>query len=481
MTLNKQQFMARPKVRALPPSERERRWKQHLMSEGGLPARRNDQRIQGRGDYFSSAKAWADRQLKRIPRGTFGKVGSAIAGAPGQAAGDLISHLTGRGDYHIKKNSLIQDGNVLKPTQMSFSPTGASSIRMRRREFIGDLVAPDEPTVFSQTQYRLQPTDTKTFPWLASVANHFTEWELHGAILTFETTSSNFAQDMALGTVSIATQYNANELPYGSMRDILQAAYHSRGNPSECIMHGIECDPSLQASEHLYTRRFGTSGPPNLYDHGVVTVATEGLPAKPGTILGRLFMTYDIELNLPALPTSGHTAGRCLTLWNGTPSASLPPLGDPLAVSYVPTPNGLTFGTASGNDVMALLPSNGPWARPSLPVSEQASLVGWISDSTITPGMQYLSFANEGTYILQLNCFAALGDNPGDMLTALALTSDVEVIYYTSLGSSGSPFSNNCQSYARVTCICTGSDQSISLTRANASNYATWSVLAVCA
>lgn len=479
MALTKQQFMAKPKIKPLPAAEKERRWKQHLMSEGGLQ-RRNDQRVQGRGDYFSAAKQWLDRQTKRIPRGTFGRMGAAIAGAPGQAAGDLIAHLTGRGDYNIKKNSLIQDGNVLKPSQMSFASSGAASIRMRRREFIGDVAAPSEPHVFTQTQFRLQPTDQKTFPWLSSLANHFSEWELHGAILTYETTSSNFAQDMALGTISIATQYNANELPYSNMREILQAAYHSRGNPSENVMHGIECDPTLQASEHLFTRRFGTSGPPNLYDHGVVTVATEGLPAKPGTVIGRLFITYDVELNLPVLPSGDHSVGSSLVLWTPAPSAAAPPMGDPLTVAAQGFPYSLTFGTGAGVNVMALLPSNGPWSRPTLSAPDQGKLVAWMSDSSVTSGMQYLSFANPGIYVLELTFFGAQGTNIGNIVNAAVVSTEI-TITDTSYPFSATPFSNTENTIFRLRAVSTAPDQSISLLRNSANiNMSTWTVLTVC-
>lgn len=478
MTVSKQQFMSRPKIKGLPAAEKERRWKQHLMSEGGLTINRNQ--VHGRGNYFSSARAWADRQLKKIPKGTFGKIGGAMAGPVGQTAGELIAQLTGRGDYMINKNSLIEDGAMLKPSQMSFAPTGSASIRIRKREFIADLVAPDDPVAFTQTQYRLQPTDGKTFPWLSAVAEHFTEWELHGAILTYETTSSNYAQNMALGTVSMATQYNANESPYTSMREILQAAYHSRGNPSESIMHGIECDPALQASEHLFTRRFGTSGPPNLYDHGVVTVATEGLPAQAGTVLGRLFITYDVELNLSCLPTAGNFAGRCATTWSSVASTTTPPMGDPLTITSVNTTSDrLTYGTSVGNNVMALLPSNGPWARPNLPAEQQGSLVAWVSDSTVTAGLQYVSFANPGNYLMEFNLYAATGDNPQQAISVSDLTPDITTdTYYTTFN--GVPFANTCQTYFRIHIECDSPDQSISLLRLNASNFATWTVLTVC-
>jgi len=469
MTLTKRQFMSKPKIRDLPLAEKEKRWKDR-------------QRVVGRGDYLANARAWADKQLKRIPKGTFASMGGAMAGPAGRAAGELIAQLTGRGDYHITKNSLIKDGNVLKPSQMSFAPTGAASIRIQKREFVADLVAPDDPTTFHQEQFRLQPTDEKTFPWLSAVAEHFTEWELHGAILTYETTSSNFAQDMALGTVSIATQYNANELPYLNMRDILQAAYHSRGNPAESIMHGIECDPALQASEHLFTRRFGTAGPPNLYDHGVITVATEGLPAKPGTVLGRLFITYDVELNLPCLPTGGSYSGRACITWNPTPSNSLPPMGDPLVITGVSTADDpLTYGTSAGVNIMALLPSNGPWARPNIPPEARAALVAWVSDSISTAGQQYLSFANPGTYTVELTFFAQTGDSGigTNFMTVNALTSDMH-IDMESHSFNTAPFPNTCQAIYRIVVDTESADQSISLTRQNAANVATWTTITVC-
>jgi hypothetical protein len=364
---------------------------------------------------------------------------------------------------------------------MSYAPTGAASVRIQKREFIADLVAPEEPTMFNQEQFRLQPTDGKSFPWLSAVAEHFTEWELHGAILTYETTSSNFAQDMALGTVSIATQYNSNDTPYMSMRDILQAAYHSRGNPSESIMHGIECDPALQASEHLFTRRFGTSGPNNLYDHGVVTVATEGLPAKPGTILGRLFITYDIELNLPCLPTGGHYAGHACITWNPTPSTLDPPMGNPLALTSVQAgTNSLTYGTSIGANVMALLPSNGPWARPNLPPESRAALVAWVSSSDSSPGLQYVSFANPGIYTVELIFNGAVGDIPGNIVQASALTPDMTLETYLRPSNYDPPFPNTSETLYRVTIHCLASDQSISLLRLDAADVTTWTTITVC-
>jgi hypothetical protein len=208
----------------------------------------------------------------------------------------------------------------------------------------------------------------------------------------------------------------------------------------------------------------------------VITIATEGLPAATGTVLGRLFITYDVELNLPALPTGDAQDGKCCTLWSSTYSTTEPPIGDPLAVAPVITTNNLSYGPAVGNNVMALLPSNGPWARPNLPPADQAALVAWISDSNITSGMQHISFANEGTYILELTVFGEASVNPGAIVAAATLTPDVQIIEYTN-----SIFSATGPTYYRLTCECVSSDQSVTLTRQNATSTVTWTVLTVCA
>lgn len=475
MAVTKRTFMSRPKIMALPGPERERRWKQHLMSEGGLRDQRIPQRVRGRGDYFSDATAWADRQLARIPKGGLASAGRALGGVPGEAIGSLISQLTGRGDYNIKRNSLIVDGHILNPGAVSFSPTGAAAIRVQKREFIANVVSPLVPTDFTQQQYRLQCTDKSTFPWLSAIAEHFTEWELHGAIVSYETTSSNYAANMALGTIAIATQYNANELPYSNMEQMLQAAYHSRANPSESLMHGIECDPELQASEHLFTRRFGSAGPPNLYDHGVVSVATEGLPAAAGTIIGRLFITYDIELNLPALPADDLHVMKSSGMYGGFGSTTEPPMGSTLAIvgNYItPAQGGLSFGTATSDNVMSLMPSNGPLARPQLPPADQASLVAWMSDSSVVAGGQYLSFAHSGKYLLELTVIGTTA--PGLFVDMTTVTQDVSIEEYNTIVSTA------LTHYFRYGITCVSADQSVQLVRQNAAATVTWSILTVC-
>lgn len=182
-----------------------------------LVASRRAPTMRGRGGFFQDIgrKIFEDGDLERA----------------GSWIGRKLPKLLGFGDYTIRKNSIVShlpidaDGNVTTK-EFSFSDYGAASIMVRKREYLGAINAPDDkPENFALTSYRLQPTDEATFPWLSALAGSFTEWELKGAIVSYETTSSNFSSTVGLGTIGIATQYNANMLPYSSMDSILQSAF----------------------------------------------------------------------------------------------------------------------------------------------------------------------------------------------------------------------------------------------------------------
>lgn len=471
MAVTKASFMARPKIKSLPGPEKERRWKQHLMSEGGIRDRRRPT-VSGKGNYFLDAmRAIDNRILKRLPKGSFQSAGSALGsyiGAPqlGGAAGNLLSQITGRGNYKVNTNSIIE-GDDLKPSQLSFSSNGAAAVRLRKREYIGSVVAPEEPSAFSTTTYRLQSTDQVTFPWLAEIAGHFTEWQLQGCVFSYETASSPYAANMALGSVALGTKYNSNERPFRNMEEILQSPYHTRGNPSESLMHGIECDPTLQVSERLFTRRPGCEGPPNLYDHGVVTIATEGLPASPGTILGRLFVTYDIELSLPVLPNPTLASGMSAVFSTGALESSGPAFGP--ATNLVHKTGELMVGAGTEDNIVVLGPSNGPHVRPS--TSNEQDLIAWISDADVIAGGQYITFAQPGSYNLSVTFTS--GDMsitsaswPG-FITAAAVTPQLQV---TGIGWDLTPSMYYLDNYYRGAVFTsvittTDSDQTVLFTR----------------
>ncbi len=355
--------------------------------------------MRGRGNF--------GQFLKKAFSGVFGDNFGADLGRGVQK---VIRNVLGSGDYTIRRNSIIEhlpvgpDGELTK--EFSFSNFGAATVRCKKREYVGNVVAPaSSPENFTQLSYRLQATNGTTFPWLSNIAKLFTEWELKGAIVSFETTSSNYSATVGLGTIAIATQYNANMLPYANMDQILQSAYHTRGNPAENMLHGIECDPELQASKRLYTRRPGASGPPNLYDHGVLYVATEGLPSgSAGVTLGRIYITYDVELSLPELPVVSpwqNDLGKSAVMAS---AAGAPPLGATLSITADASalPSAMTIAVTPGSNIMLLAPAAGPLTKPTLNPVDESELCAWMNDNSGAATEQFLSFARAGNYALSI-------------------------------------------------------------------------------
>jgi len=360
--------------------------------------------MRGKGGFFGDVLSGVGDVAKGfIHPGDFSKIGGRV----GSGLGNVLSKVTGMGDYTIRKNSIVermpvgQNGELDK--RFSFADSGTSTIRVKKREYLGQVLAGANPDDFQQIQYRLQATDPATFPWMATIGELFTEWRLIGGIFSFETTSSNYSSSVGLGTIAMATQYNSNMLPYADMDSVLQSAFHTRGNPSENLIHGIECDPKLQASERLFTRRPGASGPPNLYDHGVVTVATQGLDSgiAAGTSMGRIYFTYDIELSLPELPVAAPYKHSIGITNNQANSAVLPPAGPALTMTALAASE-MTVSASSGSNILLLAPATGPLVKPTQTPANEAELMCWINDSSGTPALQYISFARAGHYLLQI-------------------------------------------------------------------------------
>lgn len=336
-----------------------------------------------------------------------------VGGALGGAAQRLFSRVTGLGDYQVRTNSLmgVQDGS--KVSNMMFNDLGQSSIRVQKREFLGTIECPAINKDFNQERYLINPCDENSFPWLSHIAPLFTEWCLKGAIITFETTSSVAAvAGGGLGTIAIATQYNVAENEFEDMEHMLQSPYRTSGNPAQTLVHGIECDPELQSKEALFTRREGLNhvNAPNLYDHCLVTVATEGLSSVPGTVHGRLYVSYDIELRLALLPSSAHV-GRPLSLINSSSSLKdTSPIGDVSTLTNSTFQSFPTYRKSHGfldlaKAVAIQAPMDGISGRPTEEASRTAELMYWMNES-IDKKTAYIGFMRPGNYQLVISCLS---------------------------------------------------------------------------
>jgi hypothetical protein len=242
-----------------------------------------------------------------------GSVGGPLGSAVGKSAGSWLSRIVGFGDYTINSNTL------LKSNVPDFPKTG-HGIRIRHRECLGDISG---TTLYTTTDYRINPGDPTTFPWLSNIASNYQEYCFHGLVFTYNATSAAAlnSTNTALGTVIMATRYNAALPAFINKIDMEANEFCTSRPPNASFVHAIECAENERPTKCLYIRQTNdTTVDPRWFDLGVTTLATVGMQAA--ATIGELWVSYDIELSKTRLPHPGPVPGAFYAISNGAYDAN---------------------------------------------------------------------------------------------------------------------------------------------------------------
>jgi len=220
---------------------------------------------------------------------------------------------------------------------------------VRHKEYIGDI---GPSVLFTPRSYPIQPGSDVTFPWLSQIAPAFTEYRWRGIMFTYKTTSSDLvtSTNPSLGSVIMATDYNAAEEPFIDKRSMENFEYSNSSKPSMSFAHMVECEKAQTAHPTLYTRT--APPPPNadirLYDIGTFTIATQGMQATvPEATIGELWCSYEIELFKPRFDVD---AGIEDDSWANFQSTAAQPTGTLNAELNLVNSLGVTISQTVAND-----------------------------------------------------------------------------------------------------------------------------------
>jgi len=273
-------------------------------------------KIQGRGGYLTDLlKNLGGKALK----GAVGAVGNAIVPGIGDVASDFFSSITGMGAYKVKRNSIMDglmasvetSGNVARPP--AFGTTGVGSdLRFTHSEYVADV---QSSTAFAGNTYLINPGNPLLFPWLSQIAALYEMYEFHGLVIQYRPTSATAVgtTNAAMGTVLIATEYDAYDNGFDSKRSMDACEYASSGLPYERFLHPIECDPKRGVTKNSFvlpgvTSLTGVQGDARLDFLGATTIATVGQQAG-GQSIGEIWVSYDVQLTRPVLENNLLTTG----------------------------------------------------------------------------------------------------------------------------------------------------------------------------
>lgn len=270
------------------------------------------------------------RSRKAKGRGGFlDDLGERAGAMLGRAGAGLLGKVFGLGEYSVKQNTITQPNN---PPILSNTTSGT---RIQHREYLGDIVS---TTGFTVQVYPINPGIGITFPWLSGVAQYFEQYQLWGALVEYKSTSAVALNSTStgLGTVIIATEYDVTKPPFQDKRSMENYMYCTTAPPSVSMLHPIECARDVNVLNTLYIRGDQTpastlnSNDKRFSDLGNINVATIGMPAA-GSVIGELWITYDVELLKPRLAPSISSNTPSHYSFNSTlfnPSATAPDATD---------------------------------------------------------------------------------------------------------------------------------------------------------
>lgn len=341
------------------------------------------------------------------------------------SAGRALASFVGMGDYEIRSNSLVRGGGATTE-RLQIIPQGPRATRILYREYLGDVLThPSTVGAFNLSSYLIHPANPAVFPWLVPIAQQFEQWTPNGIVFEFRSTSSEYVSATNLGSVIMATEYDALDADFTNKQDMLNSAYSSEYKPStETIVHGIECDPR-DTPNRIFYMPYATGLPsgsdPHDYVLGKFQIATQGSAAPAGTVLGSLYVNYDITLRKEQIYGGLRGMGILVDAWTGTTgwSNSFPmgttqvansqnSLGGTLTcasnlVKYT-FPAWVTEGTWT--IVLCLLPPTTPgaaatWNLPSDTVANMVLTTNAVGGSSFTGQTDYV---NTNTNVVRYYC-----------------------------------------------------------------------------
>lgn len=222
------------------------------------------------------------------------------------SAMDYFGKITGWGDYHISKNSIMSGDQGLKPK------FGDSNYRVRDTEFVRFVVTPSTTSFTPILNLHINPSNPVLFPKLSIKAGQYQKWVCHGMIIYLDSTCSEAITTAATGNMSIptlmaVTTYNMIEKQPANSSSLLNSFFANSNRVNKDLVHPIECDPAQRAMEIMFTwagRPLDLQArDPRFENLGKFFLATQGGQQTTAFQSHTMRIEYDIELIQPIVHT----------------------------------------------------------------------------------------------------------------------------------------------------------------------------------
>ena len=233
-------------------------------------------------------------------------IGQPSVGAKlGGSLGASMSRLIGHGDYEVGPavvgNSIIHGKLSEKSTFGTSSNMG--KMRVRKREFIKNVRCNGGD--FSIDSIVVQPGLTEPFPYLSNIARTFQKYDPKGIVYEFVSLVSPYSSTAQMGSIVMAFNTNQGDAAYTNKAAMENTGGAVSFRPDKNCVFGVECDIARRPYKQYFVRTSDSEYTATVAeDYGRLYVAQSGLPAgyTKGAVLGELWVTYDIEFDVPQMP-----------------------------------------------------------------------------------------------------------------------------------------------------------------------------------
>lgn len=247
------------------------------------------------------------------PGGAIGEqLGSWAGGKLGGMAGDALGTIFGFGDYTINSNSLWNSEAInagTNPPKVINTHKGEAFI-VNHREYLKELVSgpmsvvnPSSGTLFQLETIALNPGNSDLFPWLSQLASNFQEYEIRGMIVELKTEAADYSSNFNIGAMFMSADYNVLNPAPVNKRELENQEYATSSKPSNSLIYGVECAPSLTSTPHLFVcqnREYPAGADKRLYDLCNLHIGSQGLPAA-NTVIAEIWVSFEVALFKPIL------------------------------------------------------------------------------------------------------------------------------------------------------------------------------------
>lgn len=262
--------------------------------------------------------------------GPLGRVGGSMLG---NLIGEGVKFFTGRGDYQVRVNSLLNKGNEdMPPIINTKGVMRHGETIFRRSEYVSDVISSPVANTFKNDVYYVNPGLESTFQWLAQIAPNYEEYEIRGMYFEFRTMSADALNSVntALGQVIMSANYNAASPAFASKQEMENYEGSVSNKPSASMRYFVECAKAQSVLSELYIRSGAvpTGQDQRFYDMCSFQIATNGLQGTSVNV-GELWVSYEIALFKPKLSVA---LGNQIALSQIIGSA--PTIANPLGTSW---------------------------------------------------------------------------------------------------------------------------------------------------